>query len=552
MDLNFLQKENLMKKYFSKLILISLLFSFLTNVLTAERKKAEDVFEKWTKIQQVFENTNISELKSNLKDENFISLKSHYISALNFLQTFASFFELLPAEQLEKGFFKLSAPDDKLLKQRFENLYDMLQGDVSKFVDYLKMSYLTTKSPGVNEAKVNKGTFIEESKSLMMSLFFSKDLVEVEKHLFNIGNKFFEYCFNIKTWPNFKSMLLDETQHVVAKFLYSVMWWNLAGNGWKHWSAQTLKNLKQKANDGCEIIYIAGGSDIYQLIKHGIYNIKIIDPLLPSQPKYYSEGRDWLITRSTPAEGLRSQLRHVGATASATAAGFDGQAGRTEEEYGIGDEIEFDFDSIQKKLAENSLVPSANRPVQNSSKSVTSKVEGGQSGLKKIIMRRESFKPSGQKFQARIATGQMIDIERSETVWGIYDPSIRQSSKILTDGKNTPSVHPDPSTCSGCADVSKGLGKRLGSFKIERRFVNQNDFTNDKKKAMLISFNELYFIATPSAKGGWGINPYKFSDNMYINVKQLHKPVSSKVVRNMRSALEQMEFNYIALGTCVD
>ena len=494
------------------------IFSFaicflLINCLQAERKNATEVFRKWFDIQQVFDVVDLTAHSNSLDKENLLYLKDQENITLDFLTTIGLYFNFFSNQQISNVWDTKSNLSEEKIVSNFKNLYKLFNSDIQGLVEYLKkQNFGTEKSTDVKGAV----SYVEEYKNLAQVLFFNKDPLVTENLLFTVGNKLFDYCFNTKTWPNFKSMLLDETQHEIAKFLYSVMWWNLAGSGWKNWSAQSLKYLKQRADDGCEVIYIAGGSDIYQLIKHGIYNIKIIDPLLPSQPKYYSEGWDWLIKGGAVREdpSTSSQLRHVGATASATAAGFDGQAGRTaggtfetSEEYGIGDEIEFDF-------SDSSPV----RP-DPSTRLGCADVSKGKSEFKKIIMKRESFKPSGQKFQARIVTGQMIDIQRSETVWGIYDLK---------------------------------LGKRLGSFKIERRFANQNDFTNDKKKAMLISFNELYFIAAPPSKGGWGINPYKFFDNMFINVKQLHKPVSSKIVRNMRSAFEQMEFNYIALGTCVD
>ena len=78
------------------------------------------------------------------------------------------------------------------------------------------------------------------------------------------------------------------------KFLNKNTWYYLAASEWKSWHENTLVRLKKAADAGKTVVYIAGGSDIYQLLKAGIYNIVNIDPLYPSQEKYYSEGWDFL------------------------------------------------------------------------------------------------------------------------------------------------------------------------------------------------------------------------------------------------------------------
>ena len=74
------------------------------------------------------------------------------------------------------------------------------------------------------------------------------------------------------------------------------MWSNLVGSGWVHWNSECLNALKQESDKNKEIVYIAGGSDIYQMIKHGIYNIRVIDPFFPAQDIYNVDGHNWLIT----------------------------------------------------------------------------------------------------------------------------------------------------------------------------------------------------------------------------------------------------------------
>ncbi|MBD3231119.1 hypothetical protein GF322_00495 [Candidatus Dependentiae bacterium] len=459
-----------MKKFIKYFFVILITSVFLCN---GEQKKAEDVFGRWLKIQLCFKNINLQDIKKHWENDNLVYLKTKLATALNFAQTFDRLFEVSDVDQFRNIVSAVQIPQDDLLKKQFFKLYDLLQkDDLQEFVSYLK-TILDVKDG------VGSDFFIDECKDLMLMLFMTRSFLTTETFLFSVANKLFDYCFREKRWPTFRKMLKNENDHPVVRFIYSVMWWYLAGNGWKYWSQECLDALKDKANKGYEIIYIAGGSDIYQLIKNEIYNIRIIDPILPSQPKYYSEGWNWLIC---------------------------GQ-----DENGIGDEIAFDFDEL-KEIEDKQL------KFLNAGDDVVDKTTKSLPG-RKVVLKRESFKLLGEKFKARIATGELIELDKSITVWGIYN---------------------------------KSTNEKLGTFTIERRFVKQDDLVPQKNKAHLISFNELYFICAPTTRGGWGINPYKFKDVMYFHVKQLHKHVTSNVMKNMRKTLEDMEFNYIALGTCIN
>jgi hypothetical protein len=192
--------------------------------------------------------------------------------------------------------------------------------------------------------------------------------------------------------------------------------------------------------------------------------------MLPSQPKYYSQGWSFLI-HPEPDAGVK----HIDDYVCDFDTTWDTQAG-------IGDVITFDSQG------------------------------------KKVIMKRENFTFLGDTLKIMLSNGKMVEVEKSKTIWGLYDAA----------------------------------GDRLGTFTLERRFIEQSDFEMYNNRTFLISFNELYFISTTKMKGGWGINPYRFKDDFKIYVKQLHNPIDVIVVKNMRRSFENMEFNYIALGTCVN
>jgi len=209
--------------------------------------------------------------------------------------------------------------------------------------------------------------------------------------------------------------------------------------------------LRKKADAGKEVVYIAGGTDVYQLIKHGIYNIRVIDPLLPSQPKYYSNNWEWFVKGKGPR-------------------------------FGVGDKFVINLEH------------------------------------KYISMERVDYERTGESISIKLSTNKNIRIEQSVTTWNLYD-----------EKKN-----------------------KLGQVVFERRLTDQEDFVTDEKKELLISFNELYFVAAPVDNDGWGIIPGEFDDSMQIYVKQLRKPVNKEIVCNLREEVKQTNFAFIELGSCVD
>jgi hypothetical protein len=419
-------------------------------------KTEDDMFSRWKKIQHVFGKVNLQQAAYDSSDIKFVSLQTRYAAILNFLQTNAVFFDLFSESYIQDGFFKTQVPSQEILQQRFTYVYDLLENDMFGFIAYLKDQ--------------NVSGDLEEYKDIIQLLFLSNNFFDTYQYLFTLANKFFEFCFYSDTWKTFEDLQINNADHPIAKLFYAIMWFHLAGNGWKNWSDDALKNIKKEADRGKEIVYIAGGSDIYQLIKQGVYNIRVIDPILPSQPKYYSEGWSFLIHTICDAG-----VRYV--------EDYSYDPNQTwDTNVGIGDIIECETHG------------------------------------KKIFIRRESFTFLGDTLKTRLSNGKIAEIEKSKTIWGFYDE----------------------------------LENRLGTLTLERRFVEQSDFKTSSDTVFLISFNELYFISTTKVKGGWGINPYRFDDDFKIYVKQLHNPVDVNVVKNMRRSFENMEFNYIALGTCVN
>ena len=199
--------------------------------------------------------------------------------------------------------------NERQLRAHFKSFYSMLKNDVEDFLDYLYKDGISSQAINRIEKKSPYNAVINKYNALMLLLFAQDNRYDEREYLFTVANIFFEYCFSAQTFPLFKTRVLNSRYHPIVRLLYSVIWRQLAGNGWKEWHASCLHNLKKASDKGKTIVYVAGGCDIYQLIKQGIYNIHVIDPMLPTQPAYYAEHWGWLVKRSSKNPGIGDCLR---------------------------------------------------------------------------------------------------------------------------------------------------------------------------------------------------------------------------------------------------
>lgn len=407
----------------------------------------KDIFKTWKDEQDIYGQISISSMKKHLEKRNVNRMKRKFSFHLSDAQTIAGMFDPKLSDFLQD--YKM--PSSKELESRFLKMYSLLEGDIDTFISHLVDKNFKSKRLNSVEKKQGVNAVVKKYTDIFDYLFDQEDDDDKDVFLFSVANKFFEYCFYPKTFPKFKKLLSSPDYHPIVRLLYSIIWTNLAEIGWQHWHVDVLCELRKHADKGKQIVYIAGGTDVYQMIKHGIYNIHVIDPLLPSQPKYYSQGWSWFIK----GKGAKD---------------------------GVGERVVVKF------------------------------------GNKKITMERASFKKTGKSFTMQLSTNKKETIEESITTWHLY-------------GANK---------------------KLLGKLVFDRRLTNQDDFAYSPKRTVLISFNELYFVAAPKKQDGWGINPHKFDNKLNIIVKQLQKSVNKQIVCNIRYEVKQTDFAFISLGSCVD
>lgn len=410
-----------------------------------EIKTDTEIFKKWIDHQRVFHDQSLLRTPDQIDQqfwERFIRTCNRYT---DHIVPAYSFLENLTAKSFGP---EIIAPKLSFEGQRnFAQMYSWFEADPLQFLEYMKNQRFSDCIVNHTEQHCDINATIKRYKTLFKVLLNQPSKDARSAYAFSFANKAFESCFCSPAFTDFLSILNNPLHHQVARFLYTMIWFNLVGEGWKHWHKECLKAIRKEAAHGKEIVYIAGGNDIYQLLQEGVYRIRVIDPMLPSQPAYYAEGWDWLL--------------------------------RGTHDVGIGDKL---------------LITTHAR---------------------KLVLIREKYEEFGT-FQATLSTGQNVTLPRSITTWRIYDDNQE---------------------------------KKLGYVIFERRFCNEDDFKINPKRAMLLSFNEMYFVAMPDHLYGWGINFDNLSEDLKWHIKQLRKPVTKKFLKNIRHAESESNFSYIMLGS---
>lgn len=253
---------------------------------TANTKTEDEIFHKWKSWQYLYSDQSIG----NPKFEN---------------DSVEKFQEMLPKLFLNRvEFLSLSEKDLSTLSNRksaetkfkksVTQVLSELDSNVAKFVFHLKNSKFTSKEINSIEEKTPATQLGSDYRKLLVAVFnvAGKD---DDQTMFALANRLFEYCFGKEHGAEFIKTLSEPENFPVARLFFATLWYRLSGDGWRVWHTQTLADLANESKAGKEVVYIAGGTDLYYLIKSGVRRIRIIDPIYPSQTKYYSEGWQYLV-----------------------------------------------------------------------------------------------------------------------------------------------------------------------------------------------------------------------------------------------------------------
>jgi len=253
-------------------------------------KDASDVFSEWVSWQRTYKHQDLTCMQEHINDNFWRYMYRAYSHHRNVQEPLQKLF----GQSIKN---KNSLKKDKNV-QILKNIYAWLNNDILAFITFLQNHSFASEELNEKEEEESLTKAINKYTRLFHILFKQKPSSVQDELLFTVANNLFEFCFSKEHFPEFEKLLKAEQQYPIARLIYSNIWTNLVETGWKEWHHDCLENLKTQHDAGKKIVYIAGGNDIYQLIKNGIYNIEVIDPILPSQPDYYSKGWEWLIRKN--------------------------------------------------------------------------------------------------------------------------------------------------------------------------------------------------------------------------------------------------------------
>lgn len=279
-----------MKKNLSALFLALAILSPLNTLAVV--KDASDVFRRWIQIQQVIPDCNFRDLKNSINDQFVQDFKITYETQLQTLNKQRTFLNAFTGGCITEHGYQISWPLNDIFTQNVKTFYELAETDIEhvlKFFDDLGLFKET------NESKAGSNDLVAQFTGITQLLFSGQLAPQKIEFLFNFANRLTEWMFGPKFPDTAQRMMVDYNKHQLLRYVISVIWQRLAGHGWKEWHQESLKNIASEASSGKTVVYIAGGSDLYQLIKNGVYNIINIDPQLPTQPTYYTNDWEFLL-----------------------------------------------------------------------------------------------------------------------------------------------------------------------------------------------------------------------------------------------------------------
>ncbi len=288
------------------ILLISLLFT--CSLVHAETKKDFEVFKKWMEVQHVFKDRDINTAQNYLNDAFVEDFQGAYEEKFVLLNRLVPFLKDVTGGYISPAGYQIKVPLPKSMKESFASIYSMLDNNIPGFIDYLKETDFSRPDIDREERALHYDFTIEKYKAFTRLLFAVPDQLEQDEYLFAVANRLFEYSFSDQTFGHYQELLLNQEYYPITRFLHATCWYRLVGDGWKHWHQNCLDAIKKRSEQGHEIVYFAGGTDIYQLLKHGIYNITVIDPFLPSQERFYTENWQWLLRGNGNAPGIEDKI----------------------------------------------------------------------------------------------------------------------------------------------------------------------------------------------------------------------------------------------------
>lgn len=174
-----------------------------------------------------------------------------------------------------------------------ENMHKV--STTTEFFYFFKEKKFTSKKINKEETQLSVDKIINKYNNFARFFCASEKRIDQDNFLYTLANEFFFSIVNTATASTFKKLFLQEKYYPLARFIYSIIWRNFSAKGWSTWHKSVIEKLQAQTQQGKEIVYFAGGTDFFQLLNYEIFNIRIIDPFIPRQKKFYSKGWRFLL-----------------------------------------------------------------------------------------------------------------------------------------------------------------------------------------------------------------------------------------------------------------
>jgi hypothetical protein len=246
----------------------------------AMRRTGEQLFVGWVEGQATYADVRFADLAKRLDADYARTLVSRLPPEV---RPQVGFLRLPKTERLDDG-----AIEAVLGAAR--ELLPLLDGRVPELLERLAAQGFATEAVDAAERDHEVETR-RKYRRFLAALLNRPQERERRQALFALANRFFEYCFSPETHAAFRALLKRPASGPIVRLLHEAISYRLARTGWHAWHETTLETLGRRHAEGHEIVYIAGGTDILRLLERGIYNVRVIDPMFPSQAEYYLP--DW-------------------------------------------------------------------------------------------------------------------------------------------------------------------------------------------------------------------------------------------------------------------
>lgn len=276
---------------------------FASPIPRGETRAATDVFGRWVRIQSTRVDVDFAELASTLDPARLALVRRRLPAEFTPPPAWAALFPAEPKEVAPEH--RPTPPGGGDAFELLRTIYAALGGPTDALLRLLQDAGLATKEANAHDLKTDVG---KKYRGLLRALVSHPSWMKERLALFALGNRFFEYCFRPATYPALRALIDKDETLPLVRLLFEGIAYTLARNGWAHWHASALDGLQARSDAGDEIVYIAGGTDIYRLVQWGLRKVRVIDPMFPSQARFYSEGWEYLIRGKAADGGLGDRI----------------------------------------------------------------------------------------------------------------------------------------------------------------------------------------------------------------------------------------------------